>query len=359
MGDQILAITIPPGYGPGQQLVVQAPDGQKLQIIIPPGMTGGQQLQVAVPKAPAAPPAAPSMPRVPPAPSPPAGLKQLKKKAKVAAPEVEMTGALASAATNAKNVAAGDNEKQMDSLMLKARQLNVARYEVQEALEQAGGHVGQAFKALQKISDDKAAQLAATVGDGMSGPKKILRNAQYSHDPLGDLLKGDIETLPPIYSDQAQYFRELEKKLRQPVWQVADTGASDNPILRQDIYLDADATHNKLLTIPIYPDEIVIPKIDILQTSRWARAPVEAATACACPHALVPTTPGPHALVPTTPGPHALVPTTPGLLVVICPHPPRPHESSSQRARVNGVHQSCGGAADQGPPQSAGRRCDM
>ena len=50
MPDQLLSITIPYGYGPGQQVTIQAPDGQKLSITVPPGCFGGQQIQVAVPK---------------------------------------------------------------------------------------------------------------------------------------------------------------------------------------------------------------------------------------------------------------------------------------------------------------------
>jgi hypothetical protein len=50
-----LAITIPQGYGPGQTLVVQAPDGQQMQVKIPPGMKAGQQLRIAIPPAAAQP----------------------------------------------------------------------------------------------------------------------------------------------------------------------------------------------------------------------------------------------------------------------------------------------------------------
>lgn len=87
MADQILAVTIPAGYGPGQQLVVQSPDGQTLQIVIPEGASPGQQIQISYHVTPVAPPIAP-----PPLPNPP-GLPAAKKPKKAkAAKDVEISG---------------------------------------------------------------------------------------------------------------------------------------------------------------------------------------------------------------------------------------------------------------------------
>ena len=159
MPDQLLSITIPPGYGPGQTLMVQAPDGQKMQITIPPGLYAGAALQVAVPKASSAPPPPPAPPK----------------------PGVQWDRTRLSAAKRAPAPAAAP-----------------------------------------PVADDLSPWGPTTDRDrGPDDPLAGLRRARgadVGHDPLGDLMQGRIWTLPPVYPDTPQYLRELSAKLKASRW---------------------------------------------------------------------------------------------------------------------------------------------
>lgn len=157
------------------------------------------------------------------------------------------TGAGAIEAVNQK---AAETEKQMDALMLKAQGLKVSRFDAQEALEATSGNVGAAFNRLKRLDAEKAAETAARVGDGMAGPKLILANAQCSSDPLHDLMKGDIVTLPEVYSDYATWARNLEATFKRPdVDELAHILDGLEPLE------------------PVYTGEVVIPKIDLLENT--------------------------------------------------------------------------------------------
>jgi len=47
----MMQVTIPQGMSAGQQMIVQAPDGQRMQVTLPPGLQAGQQFRVALPAA--------------------------------------------------------------------------------------------------------------------------------------------------------------------------------------------------------------------------------------------------------------------------------------------------------------------
>ena len=52
----MMQVEVPPGMRPGQQMIVQAPNGTKVMVVLPPGLAPGQRFQVAVPNTPTAAP---------------------------------------------------------------------------------------------------------------------------------------------------------------------------------------------------------------------------------------------------------------------------------------------------------------
>ena len=51
MTGQMMAVQIPAGMTAGQQMIIQAPNGMKMQIVVPPGVSPGQTIHVQVPEA--------------------------------------------------------------------------------------------------------------------------------------------------------------------------------------------------------------------------------------------------------------------------------------------------------------------
>lgn len=220
MPDQILAITIPPGYGPGQNLVVQAPNGQQLQIQIPPGMFGGQQLQVAVPSAPSIP--------APPIPPPPGFVPPSR-----------------SAAKQNPWGPAGKAVAKNTGIEMRGR-----------ASDRRGS--GQASTAAPAPSsaysggyDDFVNNLEdrpTHVGPDPLAGVRASRGKNVSNDPLGDLLRGDIWQMPPVYEGSEAWLKNLSEKLR------------------RDAFRD-DVVEIKALGTPIWDGEITIPTIDALENT--------------------------------------------------------------------------------------------
>ena len=49
MSQTMMQVEVPPGMQPGQQMIVQAPNGTKVMVVLPPGLGPGQKFQVAIP----------------------------------------------------------------------------------------------------------------------------------------------------------------------------------------------------------------------------------------------------------------------------------------------------------------------
>ena len=159
--DQIVQITVPTGYGPGQTVVVQAPDGHKMQITIPNGVFGGQQLKVAIPRA--AEPAAPRLPRPGVERARAAARNSVRKMEEESGLHVDLTGEEAEA------------RHKLSMLMERAKQDgldHVTPQSAQEILVEATGHVGRALNILKARYPTGAGAVPAAAqddrGDGRS-----------------------------------------------------------------------------------------------------------------------------------------------------------------------------------------------
>ena len=203
MPDQLLSITIPYGYGPGQQVTIQAPDGQKLSITVPPGCFGGTQIQVAVPKAaPAPPPAAATPWASKPWASPPA------------------------------TAPANDDDEKAKNLLSRceAAGMTVRDYQVEAVLAECYGHAGRAWaklvmrygggskpetrKEVEGVSRDHFFRVPPNV------PQQIKDLIVQPTGPLYDLLWGEsIRPQDDIYGGQphdewaARVAASLKKKI--------------------------------------------------------------------------------------------------------------------------------------------------
>ena len=71
MSQTMMQVEVPPGLQPGQQMIVQAPNGTKVMVVLPPGLGPGQKFQVAIPAGGPPPPDAAPSGGPPPAPAPP------------------------------------------------------------------------------------------------------------------------------------------------------------------------------------------------------------------------------------------------------------------------------------------------
>ena len=132
----LLAITIPPGMGPGSELIVQAPDGRKMKIVVPPGMRAGQQLQVAMPKA-------------PPQAGPASGSRD-----PVASRMLGKPPPPASAPQKKLSTSVGSDDQRLNNLMARLAEGNdtkkITRQVAKQALDDADGHVGKAYGVLSR-----------------------------------------------------------------------------------------------------------------------------------------------------------------------------------------------------------------
>lgn len=204
----MMQVQVPPGVSAGQQMIVQAPNGAKVQITLPPRLGPGDVFHVAIPEMPGAPPRAPDPPAgMPPAPAPSntaamaRQAKEAREKVAREAKERREREAAKKEQEAAEREAAKKREQEAEERKQKIREEAEAFKREMEAMADSVSAAAVSTASVPTESVSVVAPVAVAPMDAW-GPPSIARMPSPIVDVPGALQRlHDKRTIQPVLSD--------------------------------------------------------------------------------------------------------------------------------------------------------------